>query len=340
MHKRSDPKFTRAMLVLYPLTTAFGQRGGDVEALLCRHKIPIAALSTPTMLVDASSCYAAMEDMAQTLGDVHFGAKVAEKSAQTGAPGIRDAAQNAVTLGDFLARIVVEISTQVDNVLYLFSASSVTASFEVKRTLKFTGPTTQLDAIGVVFYVSLIKKGLGKTFDPKYVIVTAQSNDGFPVDFLPKSSFIKSEINGLRISFPPQWLWQPFSPTWDVVEAPRGEFLAEGRDCATEEYFRSILTDNISREDLSLTRFAEICSIHPRHIQRILSARGSSYSRMKDDVRKNLALDLVGNTNTPIVSIALQVGLSGSSTFNRVFRQWTGKTPTSFRNEARLKSYS
>ncbi|MBU2941424.1 AraC family transcriptional regulator [Shimia thalassica] len=336
MNKRSDPKFTRAMLVLHPLTTAFAQRGGDVEALLSRHNIPIAALSTPTMLVDASACYAAMEDMAQTLGDVHFGAKVAVESAKTGAPALRDAAQNAVTLGDFLARIVVEISSQVDNVRYLFSASSATASFEVQRTLNFTGPTTQLDAIGVVFYVSLIKKGLGKTFDPKHVIVTAQTNEGFPIDFLPKSSFIKSEINGLRISFPPHWLWQPFSPAWDVVEAPRGEFIAEGRDSATEEYLRSILADNISREDLSLTRFSEICNMHPRHIQRILSARGTSYSRMKDDVRKTLALDLVGNTNTPIASIAMQVGLSGPSALNRVFRHWTGKTPTSFRKEVRL----
>ena len=43
MNKRSGPKFTRAMLLL-PLTTEFAQRGGDVEALLLRHKIPLAVL--------------------------------------------------------------------------------------------------------------------------------------------------------------------------------------------------------------------------------------------------------------------------------------------------------
>jgi hypothetical protein len=40
MNKRSDPRFTRAMLVLLPLTTKFAQNGGDVEALLRRYKIP------------------------------------------------------------------------------------------------------------------------------------------------------------------------------------------------------------------------------------------------------------------------------------------------------------
>jgi hypothetical protein len=216
MNKRSGPKFTRAMLVLLPLTTEFAQRGGDVEALLLRHKIPLAALTTPTMLVDASACYAAMEDMAETLGDVHFGAKVATEAANKGAPAIWNAAKNAVTLGDFLARIVVEIATQVDNVRYLFSASADAASFEVQRTLRVSGPTTQLDAIGVVFYVSLIKRGLGKTFDPKHIIVTAPTNAGFPPGFLPKSlsssptsmacEFL-SRRSGSRSRFHPAGTW-------------------------------------------------------------------------------------------------------------------------------------
>jgi AraC-like DNA-binding protein len=322
------------MLVLLPLTTAFAQRGGDVETVLLRHKIPMATLTTPTMLVDASACYAAMEDMAETLADVHFGAKVAAEAANKGAPAISDAAKNAVTFGDFLARIVVEIATQVDNVRYLFSTTSEAASFEVQRTLKVSGSTIQLDAIGVVFYVTLIKRGLGKTFDPKRIIVTAPTNAGFPPGFLPKSAFIKSEINGLRISFPPQWLWEPFSPAWDVVETPRGEFTRDDGDDTTVSYFRSILAENIGLEDLSLNRFAEICGMHPRHIQRILSAQGASYSQIKADVRRSLALDLVSNTNIPIAQIALQVGLSGPSALNRVFRLWTGKTPTRFRAEA------
>jgi len=334
MNKRSDPKFTRAMLVLLPLTTEFDQRGGDVEALLLRHKIPLAALTTPTMLVDASACYAAMEDMAETLGDVHFGAKVATEAANKGAPAIWKAAKNAVTLGDFLARIVVEIATQVDNVRYLFSASAEAASFEVQRTLRVSGPTTQLDAIGVVFYVSLIKRGLGNTFDPKSMIVTAPTNAGFPPGFLPKSSFIKSNINGLRISFPPQWLWEPFSPDWDVIETPRGEFARDADDGATVAYFRNLLVENIDAEDMSLNRFAEICGTHPRQMQRILSAQGVTYSQMKDEARRHLAVELVANTSTPIAQIALRVGLSGPSALTRAFRQWTGKTPTHFRAKA------
>lgn len=325
------------MLVLLPLTSEFAKQGGDVEAMLRRHKIPITALTTPTMLVDASACYAAMEDMAGSLGDVYLGAKVATEAAKKGAPAIWEAAKNAVTLGDFLARIVVEISTQVDNVRYLFSATSDAASFEVQRTLKVSGPTIQLDAIGVVFYVTLIKRGLGRTFDPKHIIVTAPTNTGIPPGFLPKSSFIKSDINGLRISFPPQWLWEPFSSGWgDGVETLRGEFSRDGDGGATVAYFRAQLAENIGLEYLSLNRFAEICGMHPRQIQRNLSAQGVTYSQIKDDARRSLALDLVLSDSIPLAEIAQKVGLSSPSALIRAFRKWTGKTPTHFRTETSL----
>ena len=67
--KRADPKFTRAMVALIPFATEFARRGGDAEPILRKNRIPISALSNPTMLVEANACYAAMEDMADRLGD-------------------------------------------------------------------------------------------------------------------------------------------------------------------------------------------------------------------------------------------------------------------------------
>ena len=91
--------------------------------------------------------------------------------------------------------------------------------------------------------------------------------------------------------------------------------------------------ENIGLEDLSLNRFAEICGTHPRQMQRILSAQGVTYSQMKDEARRHLAVELVANTNTPIAQIGLLTGLSSPSALTRAFRQWTGKTPSHFRAE-------
>ncbi|HUW73797.1 MAG TPA: AraC family transcriptional regulator ligand-binding domain-containing protein [Methyloceanibacter sp.] len=121
MSKRSDPRFTRAMMALIPLAAAFRRRGGDAEAVLARNNLPLDALTEPTLLIEASACYAAIEDMAESLGDRYFAAQVALEAAETGTPALRTAASHATTLGGFLARVVIEVAAQVDNVRYRLS---------------------------------------------------------------------------------------------------------------------------------------------------------------------------------------------------------------------------
>jgi AraC-like DNA-binding protein len=324
------------MMVLFPLAKAFTLRGGDIEAVLARNRIPLGALSDPSMLVEASACYAAMEDMAETLGDPYFGATVAIETARKGTAGLQEAASGALTLGDFLSRVVVEVSKQVDNVRYSLFVSPDVASLEIQRTINMSKPSRQLDAVGVAFYVTVIRQGIGNTFDPNDILVTVPTTAGLPPGFLPKQALITSGINGLRISFPPQWLWAPFSLDWDLVEASRGEFGTDNASASesTLSYIRSLLADNLAHQDLTLDSFAAICGLHPRRVQRIIKATGTSFSQMKDDVRQSVSEDLLSNTTLPISQIALQVGLSGPAALDRAFRRWTGKTPTGFRAES------
>jgi len=322
-------------MILFPLAKAFTSRGGDIQTVLARNQIPPGALADPAMLVEASACYSAMEDMAEILGDPYFGATVAIETARKGTPGLREAATHALNLGDFLSRLVVEISKQVDNVRYSVSVTPDVASFELQRAIRVPKPTKQLDAVGVAFYVTLFKQGIGGIFDPNDILVTVPTTAGLPSGFLPRRSLIESKINGLRISFPPHWLWAPFSLNWKLAEVSRGEFATDRAGEATLSYLRSVVTDNIENQALSLNRFAAICGLHPRHIQRILWAQGTSYSQMKDDVRQSITKNLLSNTTIPIRQIAEKVGLSGPAALDRSFRRWTGKTPTRFRAESR-----
>ncbi|MDW4547737.1 AraC family transcriptional regulator [Defluviimonas sp. D31] len=328
--KDADPKFTRAMYVLLPFASAFARRGGDVEPILRRNRIPPDALSDPTMLVEANACYGAMEDMANEVGDRCFGASIAIDVANSGSPAIRDAAAHARIFGDFLSRLVVEIARKMNNVRYRVDVSSEAASFEIRRTVAPRGATTQVDAVGVAFYVTVFKRGLGDVFDPARIAVIAPTIDGVPEGFLPKQSLMKSRINGLRISFPPEWLWSPFSLDWRIDNAERGDLGGEDSD-ALLVHFRSMIEDSIDEPDLSLHRFADLVGLHPRRVQRILSANGTSFRQLKEDVRRGRALELLSTTIAPMSEIASQVGFCDVTAFDRAFKKWTGRTPGHFR---------
>lgn len=61
-------------------------------------------------------------------------------------------------------------------------------------------------------------------------------------------------------------------------------------------------------------------------------ADGSSITRIKEEVRRDIARDLLRSGNLHIEQIAMSLGFSGGKSLNRAFLKWTGETPTAYRH--------
>ena len=70
-----------------------------------------------------------------------------------------------------------------------------------------------------------------------------------------------------------------------------------------------------------------------RTLQRKLSDQKLTFTGMVDNIRQELALSYLKNTNTKVIYIAQMLGFSEQSAFQRAFKRWTGKTPKQYRNE-------
>ncbi|WP_368648219.1 AraC family transcriptional regulator [Castellaniella ginsengisoli] len=68
-----------------------------------------------------------------------------------------------------------------------------------------------------------------------------------------------------------------------------------------------------------------------RNLRRHLSAEGTSFSAILDDVRSSLAVEYVRTTRMNGDDIALLLGFSESTNFRRAFKRWTGKTTRDYR---------
>ncbi|MDQ0322518.1 AraC-like DNA-binding protein [Pararhizobium capsulatum DSM 1112] len=64
-----------------------------------------------------------------------------------------------------------------------------------------------------------------------------------------------------------------------------------------------------------------------------LQAENQNYAGIKDDIRRDLAIDRLLNGGGSISEIATDLGFSEPSAFYRAFRKWTGKSPAQFRKE-------
>ena len=71
----------------------------------------------------------------------------------------------------------------------------------------------------------------------------------------------------------------------------------------------------------------------PSTLRHRLRDEGQSYAAIKDDIRRDLAVELLLNTTKTIGEIAVQLGYSEPSAFFRAFRKWMDKSPEAFRRD-------
>lgn len=80
---------------------------------------------------------------------------------------------------------------------------------------------------------------------------------------------------------------------------------------------------------------ARALHVSPRTLHRQLQDEGASLQALKDEVRRERAVELLHRTTKPIKQIARAVGFLSEKSFSRAFKHWTGATPESFRDNGR-----
>lgn len=73
-----------------------------------------------------------------------------------------------------------------------------------------------------------------------------------------------------------------------------------------------------------------------RSLQARLKREGTSYRKLLDDVRREMALELMKNPDVPLCEIALLCGFAEQSSFTHAFRRWTGQAPGNYLRSRRL----
>ncbi|WP_317931975.1 AraC family transcriptional regulator [Halioxenophilus sp. WMMB6] len=116
-------------------------------------------------------------------------------------------------------------------------------------------------------------------------------------------------------------------PTLNILRAQYNQQSWEAR-------VRDLLSRNLS----ALPTFEELAGelgIHPKKLHRCLEEEGVAYTELKSQLRRDIAIHSLLESDDTIETIAYKVGYSESCTFVRAFRSWTGVTPHNYRRQGR-----
>lgn len=84
-------------------------------------------------------------------------------------------------------------------------------------------------------------------------------------------------------------------------------------------------------EAASMEQVARALNVSVRTLQRKLIASGTTFRKISDDVRGQLAAGYLADATVSIAEVAFLLGFSDQSSFNRAFRRWTGESPGRWR---------
>jgi AraC-like DNA-binding protein len=80
---------------------------------------------------------------------------------------------------------------------------------------------------------------------------------------------------------------------------------------------------------------AEQLHLSPRTFRRRLRDQGHSYQLLLEDARRRDSLQLLNNPELEVRQISALLGYADPANFTRAFRQWTGMTPSTWRQRSR-----
>jgi AraC-like DNA-binding protein len=97
---------------------------------------------------------------------------------------------------------------------------------------------------------------------------------------------------------------------------------------------RAVLSEELQAGNVSAHRLAARLEVSVRTLHRSLAVEGTSYRRLLDQLRLDIAERHLKDDRISVGEVAFLVGFSEISAFHRAFKRWTGRTPVTFRAEA------
>jgi AraC-like DNA-binding protein len=104
---------------------------------------------------------------------------------------------------------------------------------------------------------------------------------------------------------------------------PRGDdWLAQAR---------ALIARRLQQPPVEIDGVAATLALSTRSLQRRLHGEGLSFSQLVEQVRRDLAERHLADATLDLTDIALLLGYSEQSAFQRAFKRWTGATPAQWR---------
>ena len=113
--------------------------------------------------------------------------------------------------------------------------------------------------------------------------------------------------------------------------APEGWMFPSFKDETLAQCLRTLLASRLPEATHAETA-AQQLNMSLRTLHRRLADEGTSYQSIKDELRRDIAIQKLSRSREPLAAISADLGFDSTASFHRAFRGWTGDTPGAYRD--------
>ncbi len=185
-------------------------------------------------------------------------------------------------------------------------------------------------AFELVFWVELARMATRERIIPETVHSTLDLPELEAYESFLETRIRRDEVN--RVTFSAADAQKSFLTVnhamWAILEPAfdkRMEDLTQG--ASFRDRVRACLLEMLASGHYSMAYVASELAISNRTLQRRLSREGTTFQKVLDELREDLARHYLSATDYTSVEISFLLGYEEPNSFFRAFRAWTGQTP-------------
>jgi AraC-like DNA-binding protein len=333
-----EPRLT--VRALRPLLSGLATLGYDPHPFLQAQGIDRTVLLDADATVPMSACIGLLADGVEVTGDEHLGLHVAEQAE----PGSFDvhfyAMVSSPTLGAALERLCryQRLIHETSHVRLRKSGDRAVLSHRLAGGLAAPRQTAELL---LAAWVRAGRVATGTRWNPAEVRFAHRA----PRDVRELERFFGAPLRFATgenaLVLPAALLDLPCRGTDPALLSILDQYAADRIGAPLAAPFahrvRAALSEELQAGSATVQGLAARLKVSPRTLHRTLAAEGTSYRRLLDQLRLDIAGRHLADDRMSVAEVAFLVGFSEISAFHRAFKRWTGRTPVTFRAESRTR---
>jgi AraC-like DNA-binding protein len=328
----ADPAATQRVGGLVELPALLRELGADPQRVFAAAQVDPGAFEHIDARLPSAGLDRLISACLQHTGCPHFWLLVGQRWSITHFGRIGEMMQCAPTVGDALRSFSVlqHLNSDIGAAFVLEYPDSASFGYAIYGTMHY--PEQLYDAAMAV--ACNVMRALCRVHWTASEVLLARPT---PRDVTPYRQCFRAPVRFEQVysavRFSPRWLVQPSLQP----DAKRHQLLLQEVGALDhiellqklQRALRVLLIKGYSSGD----ELAQILSMHRRTLNRRLQEQGTTFQKLLDEVRLDVARQLLLHTNTPIEGIASALCYADVSAFMHAFRRWTGTTPAHFRQE-------